>query len=133
MNRLARIISVAVLLTTSGGAMAAGLNTGDVFAAVGNGTVNQYTNSGTFIQTLDSLQGGFTTGMGFNSNGDLYVTNFSAGNITRFSHADGSIIAPNPFVSPGGATNRSPLPRTGIFMSGGRAARRRNTMRPARC
>ena len=81
-------------------ASAAPLNFGDVFAAVGSGMVNQYTNTGTFIQTLNTGLGGFTTGMAIDSSGNLNVTNFSAGNVTRFK-PDGTILAPNPFISPG--------------------------------
>ncbi len=118
MRYIASTIGFVVLLTSSVAALAAGLNNGDVFAATGNGTVQQYTNSGTFIQSLNTLQGGFTTGMGFNSAGDLYVTNFSAGNITRFKKSDGSIIAPNPFVSPGAANESISFAANGDFYVG---------------
>lgn len=118
MNKFVRAIGIAVLLSSSGAAMAAGFSTGDIFAAVGNGKVNQYTNGGAFIQTLDSLQGGFTTGMAFDSTGNLYVTNFSAGNITRFSNVDGSIIAPNPFASPGAANESISFASNGDFYVG---------------
>jgi len=93
-------VAAAISAAVAGSVSAAPLNFGDVFAAVSNGTVNQYSNGGVFIQTLNTGQGGFTTGMAVDSAGNLNVTNFSAGNITRFK-PDGTILAPNPFISPG--------------------------------
>lgn len=53
--------------------------TGDVFAGVGNGQYNVYTNTGTFKQTItDSFNNGYTTGCSFtNDLSKLYTTNFS--------------------------------------------------------
>ncbi len=90
----------ATLLASTSAANAAAFLTGDIFAATNNGNVAHYNSAGTLIETLNTAQGGFTTGMAFSSTGNLYVTNFSTGNITRFSGTNGAIIAPNPFVTP---------------------------------
>lgn len=66
-------------------------NIGDVFAGVGNGKVQHYDFNGTLLETLDTLQGGFTTGMGFDAVGNLYVTNFEAGNVRKFDNQGGLI------------------------------------------
>lgn len=58
--------------------------TGDVFVAIGNGQVRWFRPDGTVVATLDTTQGGFTTGMGIDSTGRLYVTNFSANSVSRF-------------------------------------------------
>ena len=57
---------------------------GEVFVAVGNGQVQRRSATGGLIQILDTTLGGFTTGMAFDRNGNLYVTNISASNVTRF-------------------------------------------------
>ncbi len=74
------------------------INVGDVFVAVSGGQVQHYDSSLNLLETLNTGQGGFTTGMAFDLAGNLYVTNFSASNITRFD-ITGAIIAPNPFVT----------------------------------
>jgi streptogramin lyase len=94
-------------------ALALPLNPGDVFAAVNNGRVQHYDHNGNLLETLNTGRGGYTTGMAFDSSGNLYVTNFSNGSLTRFAQATGSIIAPNPFVSPGG------IPESIVFDQGG--------------
>jgi hypothetical protein len=71
---------------------------GDVFAAVGNGTVLEFTPSGALVQTLNTGLGGFTTGMAFDSSSNLYVTNFSVGSITKFDNM-GNIVLPNPWTA----------------------------------
>jgi len=57
---------------------------GNVFAAVANGSVQHYDGNGNLLETLNSGLGGFTTGMASDSDGNLYVTNFSGGFISRF-------------------------------------------------
>ena len=60
---------------------------GDVFVSVSNGQVNWYrpTNGSlSFVRTLDTGAGGFTTGMAFDSAHTLYVTSYSTGQIFRF-------------------------------------------------
>lgn len=68
--------------------------TGDVFVAVASGSVQWRTPAGALVQTLNTGQGGFTTGMSFDSAGSLYVTNFSANTISRFD-INGNLIAGN--------------------------------------
>jgi len=58
---------------------------GDVFVAVGNGQVQWRRATGTLVQTLNTGQGGFTTGMAFDASGNLYVTNFSANSVSKFN------------------------------------------------
>lgn len=61
---------------------------GDVFAAVSNGQVQHYDSLGTLLGTLDTGLGGFTTGMAADSAGNLYVTNFTAASVSKFSGPD---------------------------------------------
>ena len=60
---------------------------GDIFVGVGNGQVDRYTPDGTLVATMDTGQASETTGMAFDSSGNLYVTNFAANVISKF---DGS-------------------------------------------
>jgi hypothetical protein len=57
---------------------------GDVFVSVESGLVNEYTSTSTFVQTLDTTQGGFTTGSAFDTAGNFYVTDFSASQVSKF-------------------------------------------------
>jgi uncharacterized protein (DUF2141 family) len=57
---------------------------GDVFVSVESGLVNEYTPGGTLVQTLDTTQGGFTTGSAFDTAGNFYVTDFSASQVSEF-------------------------------------------------
>src|SRR6266508_478069 len=59
---------------------------GDVFVSVSNGKVQHRDGAGALLETLDTLQGGFTTGMAFDSAGNLYVTGFSGGNVRKFDN-----------------------------------------------
>lgn len=77
---------LAVCLVSAGSANAAPFVIGDVFAAIGNGQVAQYASDGTLKDTLNTGLGGFTTGMAFDSAGNLYVTNFSNNSISRFDN-----------------------------------------------
>src|SRR5258708_142254 len=53
---------------------------GDVFVSVGNSTVLEFSPTGVLVQTLNDASGSaFTTGSGFDSGGNFYVTNFSVG------------------------------------------------------
>lgn len=64
---------------------------GDVFVAVGDGNVQWYHANGILNQTLQTGSGGFTTGMAFDVGSNLYVTNFSAGNVSKFA-PNGALI-----------------------------------------
>jgi hypothetical protein len=69
---------------------------GEVFLGVGSGLVQRRSATGELIQILDTELGGFTTGMAFDRNGNLYVTNISASNVTRF---DSNGVRMGPFGS----------------------------------
>ena len=78
------LITVAVLPTS---ASAVPFQTGDVFAGVGNGFIKHFDNSGTFIETLDSgVRGTETTGMAFDSSGNLIATMFSSSRVVKFDN-----------------------------------------------
>jgi PEP-CTERM motif len=78
-------IALAVLLLISVTAFASDFQKGDVFVAVGNSTVEEFTPNGTLVQILNDGSGSsFTTGMAFDSSGNLYVTNFSTGTVSQF-------------------------------------------------
>lgn len=66
---------------------------GDVFAAVNAGRVYHYDNAGNYIEELNTGRGGFTTGMAFDASGNLYVTNFSDGTISKFDSSGGLVDA----------------------------------------
>lgn len=65
-------------------AYAAVFATGDVIASIGNGQVAVYSSAGALKTTLNTGQGGFTTGSTTDKNGNVYVTNFSTGSVTKF-------------------------------------------------
>ncbi|MDX6668318.1 MAG: hypothetical protein QOK04_1698 [Solirubrobacteraceae bacterium] len=70
-------------------AVASTWNIGDVFVGVNNGQYNVYDNSGTFKETIDQGNNArFTTGCAFDANSDLYTTNFSGGQVIKFSGTD---------------------------------------------
>jgi len=69
-------------------AFASTWNIGDVFAGIASGSYNVYDNTGVFKETISSGLGGFTTGCAFNPGlTDLYTTQFSNGQITKFGDA----------------------------------------------
>lgn len=73
---------------------------GDVFASVGSGTVNVYSPTGTLNCTLNDTTGAtYTTGSGFDSSGNFYVTNFGSSGVSKFDNS-GTLVAPT-FMAPG--------------------------------
>jgi hypothetical protein len=81
-------LAAALLALTAGpsqGSHATTFQPGDVFVATGNGTVQWRHPDGTLHSTLATLQGGDTTGMGFDTSGNLYVTNFDADSVSVFN------------------------------------------------
>jgi hypothetical protein len=96
-NRALRILALflsGLLFTLAATFVQAQTNTfqeGDVFAAVGEGQVKWYRSDGTLVQVLDTGQGGFTTGMAFDDDGHLYVTNFDA-NVVSVFDTNGDLI-----------------------------------------
>ena len=106
-----------VALVCSASASALPFTKGDIFAAIGSGQIAHYDHNGNLLETLNSGQGGYTTGMAFDAAGNLLSTNFSAGNITRYD-SNGNIIAPNPFVSPGSEPESISMAQDGSFYVG---------------
>jgi uncharacterized protein (TIGR03437 family) len=63
----------------------AAFNTGDVFAAVGNGKVKRFSPTGTLLQILDSGSNSQdTAGMAFDPVGNLYSTQFTSNQVFKF-------------------------------------------------
>ncbi|MCI0350622.1 MAG: PKD domain-containing protein [Acidobacteriales bacterium] len=62
-----------------------------LFAGVRDGQVKEFSRSGSTLRTLNTNQGGSITGMAIDSVDSLYVTNFTANTVTRFS-GNGSLI-----------------------------------------
>ncbi|MFL6240118.1 MAG: hypothetical protein ACJ735_11570 [Actinomycetes bacterium] len=89
---MAATAAVTVIASASS-ASAAPYTTGDVFASVGNGQVNEYSPTGALQQTLDDTNGGFTTGSAFDAAGNFYVTNFNAGTVSKFDAAGALVSA----------------------------------------
>jgi streptogramin lyase len=59
--------------------------TPSVFVGINNGQVVKFGKDGTRLATLSTNLGGSTTGMGFDAFGNLYVTDFTADAVSRFS------------------------------------------------
>jgi len=58
---------------------------GDVLVAIGSGEVLEFTPAGVLVQTLnDTSDSTYTAGMAFDNHGNLYITNFSAGTVSKF-------------------------------------------------
>lgn len=56
-----------------------------LFASVSNGQVKAFTRNGSALNTLNTNQGGSTTGMAVDAVDSLYVTNFTANSVSKFS------------------------------------------------
>jgi hypothetical protein len=96
-SRLLGTTAVAVMaLGSAGAAHAAACSspyvTGDVFASVGSSTVDVFTPTGTLVCSMNDASGAtFTTGSGFDSAGNFYVTNFSSGTVSKFNNTGGLV------------------------------------------
>jgi len=75
------LASIGVATTTH----AAPYTVGNVFASVSNGSVKEFSPTGTFVQTMQSGSG-FTTGSAFDAAGNLYVTMFSSGTVAKYNN-----------------------------------------------
>jgi WD40 repeat protein len=84
MKKLLRAVILLAAFAVSSASYAGPFVVGDVFASIGNGQVNVYSNTGVFKATLDTGLGGFTTGSAFDANGNFYVTAFSANQVSQF-------------------------------------------------
>lgn len=68
--------------------------TGDVIASVGNSTADVFTPTGTLVCTLDDASGTtYTTGSGFDSAGNFYLTNFGVGTVSNFDSLGALVIS----------------------------------------
>lgn len=88
---LIAVASLAFAMVAATSARALPFVEGDVFAAF-SGFVRHFDSDLNFKQDLVTGGGGFNTGMAFDSDGNLYVTNFSASTVEKFSAADGSSL-----------------------------------------
>ncbi len=59
---------------------------GELFFSLGNGTVLRETSTGQLIQIMDTGTGTYTYGMAFDSSDNLYVSDFGARNVSKFSN-----------------------------------------------
>jgi hypothetical protein len=86
-------LSVGTLITCS--AWALPFRTGDVFAGVGNGTIKEFSPTGvlyqTLIQTCSGCRTSETTGMAFDTSGNLYATVFEANTVEVFN-SNGAVV-----------------------------------------
>lgn len=91
-NYLYRLLWLIVSFSCFGAAKVANADIvpGDTLVGVSHGQVYHYDSIGNLTNVLDTLQGGFTTGMAFDSSGNLYVTGFTSGNVTVFD-SDGNV------------------------------------------
>jgi WD40 repeat protein len=91
LSRMLRMALGATAVAFSAAASAAPYVVGDVFASIGNGLVQVYSQDGTLKQTLDTTVGGYTTGSTFDKNGNFYVTAFSANVVSKFN-SNGALV-----------------------------------------
>lgn len=84
-SQLHLIVLGTVLVMLHSTAEAVPFSTGDVFASMGSGLVTHYDSSGTFLETISTAGSGDTTGSAFDSSGNLYITNFSSGNLAKIT------------------------------------------------
>lgn len=89
---LASTLVIGLTSTQQAGAVA--FQVGDIFAGVANGQVYHYRADGTFVESLNTTVGGFTTGMAFDGGGNLYVTGFSASRLVKFDNS-GNLLNAN--------------------------------------
>ncbi|MBI2912643.1 MAG: LamG domain-containing protein [Chloroflexi bacterium] len=76
-----------------------GTASSEVLAGVGNGLIKRFSPAGALLQSLDTLSGSlYETGMCLDADSNIYVTNFNAGTMTKFSRR--GIILTNPWGGP---------------------------------
>jgi hypothetical protein len=77
---------------TMGSTSASPIAFGDLMISLRNGTVQEYTPTGTLVQTLNTGFSGEINGSGFDSSGNFYVTaGFSGGGVVEFD-PNGTLI-----------------------------------------
>jgi hypothetical protein len=78
---------------TSSCTATANFPSGNILVSVGNGLVQMWNSTGTtLLHTFDTTKGAniFTTGLAFDSAGNLYVTDFNANDVSKFN-SDGTV------------------------------------------
>ena len=96
---LMAIVFIVVAFATQAASAGIPYNVGDVFAGRGDGKVDQYSPTGTFIQRLETTSASTEeTGMCFEGSGNLLTTNWSAGNVTKFNNA--AVLLTHPWGGP---------------------------------
>jgi sugar lactone lactonase YvrE len=96
------------LAITPSAALADPINIGDVFAAVNNGMVQHYSQSGntlSLLETVNTGDGGFTTGMAFDSSRNLYLTGFTSNKVYEAPQSNAASLTP--IISSGLSTPES--------------------------
>lgn len=85
-KKLAETLLVVFLLASAQSAVAAAIATGDLMISLRNGTVREYTPTGTLVQTLNTGFTGEINGSAFDASGNFYVTaGFSGGGVVEFN------------------------------------------------
>src|SRR5579863_2820654 len=86
----AAVLALAPIASANGVPLA----NGDVLAATGNGQVENFSPSGTLLDTLDTTTNAiYMTGMCFLSNNDLLATDFGSDELSQFD-TGGNLLAP---------------------------------------
>lgn len=79
------LLSLPMFIGAVGMMQASPFTLGDVFLGVTGTGVNEYTPTGTLVQTINGGGlSGFVTGMAFQSNTNLLVTDFSSGHVVQY-------------------------------------------------
>jgi hypothetical protein len=89
-RKIAAILFGALLILGFAGVAKAGsaYTVGDVFLGVANVGVEEFTPTGTLVQTINGgALSGFVTGMAFQNNGNLLVTDFSSGSVVQYDNS----------------------------------------------
>jgi hypothetical protein len=91
---VAAVVIVSLFVVTGPAAASVAYSNGDVFAGVGNGKINHYGPTGTFLEALDTTTGptnppGNETGMCFDPAGKLYATDYDAVDMAKFNNVGG--------------------------------------------
>ena len=82
-----RVAAVVIAVALPASSATAQYQKGDIFASIGDGQVAEYQANGTFVRTLTTGLGGYTTGSAFDGAGNFYVTNFSASSVSKFNNS----------------------------------------------
>src|SRR5437867_591128 len=83
---LITLLPVILTLGLTTKVQAAPFNSGDIFAAVGDGNVRHYSAGGVLIETLSLGVTQLTSGMAFDASGNLYATGFYANVVKEFNN-----------------------------------------------